>query len=1091
MNRYVLKMLLRSIRSTLGRYLALLAIVALGVGFFAGLKSSMPAMVSTADVFLRAQRLHDYRLLSTLGFTEEDEADFAASPGTVLAEGAYFTDALAEAAGRSGAWHFMSLTEQVSIPVLTAGRMPVAATECLADARAFSTADIGKAVTISEENDEDTLELLSRRSYTIVGLARSPRYISFDRGSTSLGSGRLEGFFLLTGAGFSSEAYHEMLLWCDLPGEIYSDTYDAARDRLKDDVEKTLNRLGRRRSKELRMEAETKLLDAQKEIDDGWTELAESRAEAEQELSDAAKELRDARRKLTKGWAEVKANQNALDAAMKKIPSARKEIAAGRRQIAAGRKEIAAGRAQVAAGRAQLEAGRAQLRESEKQVEQLREAYGQTEAQLAALQEELRELQAQPEPDREAEAKLEAQITRLSAAAAQMKAQLQAAETALAQGQRELAARKKELDKAEKQLNSAEKELDKNEKKLNRSEQQLNKLEKDYPANKKKLDAARRELNQGEADLAQGWVDYADGQRELEEKITDGERELNDAQKEVDDARAELPDKLRLDVYTLDRNANTAYVTFGNDTRIVDAIALAFPVFFALIAALVCVTTMTRMVNDERTLIGTMKAMGYGQSAIMSKYLLYAGSSALLGCVGGFFLGTEGLPRIVWVAYNIMYTIDDLRYYFSPWMWTACLLTAVPGALLVTWLACRKELAEKPAELIRPKAPAAGKRIVLEYITPLWRRLSFLSKVTVRNSFRYRQRVAMMLLGIGGCTALLVTGFGIQDSIVDVSRYQYGEITLYDVSVVLDTDEIASDAEAAAYWAGDAERAAFTWQEAADVVFQGREKSTKVVAARGEDLAGLIDFHTGDTPLAYPGPGEALVATKIAERLGISPGDRVRLRPDGGGSTEVVITGVCDNYLRDYIYVSPETVGSPRNNTVLLQLREGADGSAVAARLRDEKGVSYVNETARERETIDKSMNSFDLLVVTIVACSGALAFITLYNLTNINIMERTREIATVKVLGFYPGETAAYILRENLMLSALGAAAGLGLGKLLHRFVITLVDVDYLALVVRVLPRSYVYSFIITLLFAAFTNLVMRAKLEKVDMAESLKSVE
>ena len=1091
MNRCVLKMLLRSIRATLGRYLAILAIVALGVGFFAGLKSSMPAMVSTADGFLRAQRFADFRLLSTLGFTEEDEADFSTMDGVAAAEGAYFTDALANAAGREGVWHFMSLTGRVSVPVLTAGRMPVFAGECLADSRAFSEAAIGRTVTVTEENDEDTLELLSRRSYTIVGLARTPRYMSFDRGSTSLGSGRLDGFLFLAKSGFSSEAYHEMLLWCDLPGAIYSEEYEAARDRMEDDVEKTLNRLGRRRYKELWREAEEELLDAQKEIDDGWAELADGRAEGEEELSDARKKLEESRRKLNIGWKQYYNSKKTLEDAMAKIPAARKQIADGRSEIKKGRKQVADGRKQVADGRAQLAAGRARLRESEQQAEALRQAYEQTRAELSTRESQLQQLLSLPEADPAQIAALEAVVAQLQGYVSQLGAQLTEAETQLAAGKAELSAKEKELDAAEKDLNKAERKLDQNEKKLDKAEKQLDDLERNYPKNLKKLNQGRAQLEKGETDLKEGWEKYYDGVRELEEEIADGEAELKDAQQEVDDAREELRDKLRLEVFTLDRSTNTAYATFENDSRIVDAIAVAFPVFFALIAALVCVTTMTRMVNDERTLIGTMKAMGYGQGTIMSKYLLYAGSSALLGCVGGYFLGTEGLPRIVWIAYNIMYTIDDLKYYFSPWMYAACLLTAVPGALLVTWLACRKELSEKPAELIRPKAPAAGKRIVLEYITPLWRRLSFLSKVTIRNAFRYRQRVAMMLLGIGGCTALLVTGFGIEDSIVDVSRYQYGEITLYDISVVLDTDEVASDSEAAAFWTPDAERAAFTWQEEATVTFGGRDKSTRVVAARGEDLEGFIDFHAGETPLAYPGPGEALVARKIADRLGLSPGDRVLLRPDEGESTEVLVTGVCDNYLRDYIYVSPETVGSPQNNTAFLLVAEGADRAALAARLRNEKGVSYVSETARERETIDQSMNSFDLLVVTIVACSGALAFITLYNLTNINIMERTREIATVKVLGFYPRETAAYILRENLMLSVIGAAAGMGLGKLLHRFVIRMVDVDYLALDARVLPPSYVYSFVITLLFAAFTNLVMRSKLEKVDMAESLKSVE
>ena len=1160
MNRYIRKMLLRSIRATLGRYLAILSIVALGVGFFAGLKSSMPAMVSTADTYLRAQHMYDFDLMSTLGFTEQDETDLAAFPGTAGAEGAYFADALADTPSGSGAWHFMSLTERVNIPVLTEGRMPASAEECLGDAAAFSAGDLGKQVTLLADNDPDTLELFAARSYTLVGLARSPRYISGDRGSTSLGSGSLEGFVLLPREGFSSEAYHEMLLWFDLPGAIYSEEYNAARDRLTGDVKAYLNRLGRRRHAELWAEGEKELDKAQKEIDDGWQELADGREEAETELADARAELAAARRKLDSGWAEVNANQKALDEAMAAIPDARKEIAAGRKEIKKGRKEVAAGRKQIEEGRAQLEKGRAQLQESEQQVSSFRQLYTQAAAELKARESELRELlsqmdtakvtalapyyeqelklqgevyllqtqirtaeqqgddekvtelkkelaakkeelseaqasrekaEADYDPDTSQSVEVESIISKLHDYVDQLGEQLQQAEDELAEGKRQLAAKEKELKQAENKLDKAEKKLDKNEKKLDEAEKQLDDLERDYPKNKKALDDARNRLRRGEADLVRGWEEYYKAEQEAEDELSRGEQDLRDAEKELSDARDELRETLRLEVYTLDRSANAGYATFKNDTGIVDAIANAFPVFFALIAALVCVTTMTRMVNEERTLIGTMKAMGYARGAIMSKYLVYAGSSALVGCVAGFFLGTTVIPRVIWVAYSIMYTYDSLSYYFSPVMYALCLAVAVPGALLVTWLACRKELAGRPAELIRPKAPGKGKRILLEYITPLWRRMSFLSKVTVRNAFRYKQRVAMMLLGIGGCTALMVAGFGINDSVADISRHQYEEIALYDMNVTLDTEDFASDDRAALYWRDETERYAMTWQEAVTASAPAGSKSTRIVAARGEDLEGVIVFRDENGPLAYPGPGEAMITGKIADRLSLSPGDRMTLELDSGERIETTVSGVCKNFLGHYIYVCPETVGSPRNNTALLCVGEDTDPAALAARLRDEKGVSYVSESARERETMEQSMASLDLIVVMLIVCSGVLAFITLYNLTNINIMERTREIATVKVLGFYPSETASYILRENLMLSFLGAALGMGLGKLLHRFVMELVDVEYLTCDIRILPASYLWSFAITLVFAALTNLVLRSKLERVDMAESLKSVE
>ena len=1132
MNRCTAKMLLRSIRSTLGRYLAILAIVALGVGFFAGLKSSMPAMIHTADTFFREQHMYDFRLMSTLGFTDRDVEAAGTLKEAADAEGACFADALADTPAGQGVWHFMSLTRQVSVPVLTAGRMPEKPWECLGDDGAFDAADLGKTVILDPGNDGDTMDLFVRDAFTLVGLARSPRYISGDRGSTSLGSGNVEGFVILLPEAFDSGAYHELLLWCDLPGEIYTETYGIARDRLETRVKSMLSRLGRRRYNDLWREAEEEFADAQRQIDDGWAEYRDGEAEAERKLADALAELNDARRQLDAGWAEVAANQKKLDDGMAKIPAARKEIEASRKKIAEGR--------------AQLEEGRAQLEENEEQVATFRSLFNEAKAELTARESELRQLLESSEaalyaslaPYYEKEARLQAEIyvlqgqirsaeeaedqeelTRLRAELAEkeaqladvraeraaaeasfdpetaetveaetviaelhryadeLEAQLRDAERQLAEGRAELEAHERELDAAEAQLDAAEKKLDA--------------AERDYPKNLRLLELARDRLRRGEAELARGWEEYEQGVKDAEAELAEGKQKLLDAEEELADARRDTEEKLTLEVYTLDRSANSGYVTFENDTSIVDAIANAFPVFFVLIAALVCVTTMTRMVNEERTLIGTMKAMGYSSGTIMAKYLTYAGSSALLGCVAGYFLGTTVIPKMIWVAYSIMYTYDDLTYYFSPVMSALCLAVAVPGALLVTWLACRKELAEVPAELMRPKAPSSGKRIVLEYITPLWKRMGFLSKVTVRNAFRYRQRVAMMLLGIGGCTALMVAGFGIRDSVTDISRYQYEEIFLYDMSVTLDTEELDSDAAAEALFASEADAFAMTAQEPVTAVFGEKEKSTRLVIGRAEDMEKVISLHNSGGPIAYPGPGEAVITKKIADRLGVRAGDGLELRLDSGQSVTVSVTAVCDNFLGHYIYVCPKTAFSPRNNTALIRTAEGTDPAALAAALRGETGITYVSESARERETMEQSMASLDLLVVMIVVCSGALAFITLYNLTNINIMERTREIATLKVLGFYPGETAAYILRENMMLSFLGGCLGLGLGKLLHRFVMELVDVEYLTVEVRVLPLSYMFAFVTTLIFAGLTNLVMRTKLEKVDMAESLKSVE
>ena len=1106
MNRYTIKMLLRSIRSTLGRFLAIMAIIALGVGFFAGLKSSQPAMISTADVYMSEQSMYDFQLISTLGLTDEDLSAFRRLEGVEGADGAFSVDALAAENGGQEAYKFMSITGQVCVPSLTEGRMPENDGECLADSMVFSAADIGRTVTISGENDEDTLDGFTRTSFTIVGLAKTPRYISADRGSSSLGSGSIKGFILLLDGAFASEVYHEILLCCGLPGEIYSEEYDAARDRIEPSVKRLLNKCGAQRYRTLRAEADAELDDAQKEIDDGWADYETGAADAQAKLNDSYNKLTDSQRELDDALAKIEDGEKQLDDAEAKIPAGLAEIEKNRalldekaQTLASGKAQLEAGYAQLAEQENKLNAGRVQLAALKAlTLAPYQAAVDRINGEISATQAAIDVAQSLPFVDEALVAalteRLAQQQQRLGEAQASLdakSAEFASQEAEIAAGEQQLAAARAELDAKSAELAAGEQAIADGRAQLDAKEKELKDAQASLPEKRAQLKEARAQLEDGAKELKDGWAQYNAGKAEAEQELADARQKLLDAETELADARAETDDRLKLDLYTLDRESNSGYVTFENDTNIIDGVANAFPVFFALIAALVCVTTMTRMINEERTQIGTLKAMGYSDGAIMGKYLLYSGLSASIGCVAGFFLGTTAIPHIVWMAYNIIYDYARLDFFFSPLMYGASLGAAVLGTVLVTWLACRRELAERPAELIRPKAPAVGRRILLERVRPLWKRLSFLSKVTVRNAFRYRQRVAMMLIGIGGCTALIVTGFGAKDSIANVLDYQYEEISLYDVSVTLDTEEFASDAAAAKLWQGSADSFAMTWQDSITLSAGGKDKSTKLVAASEEQLDGIISLHDKNGELPFPGEGEAVITEKLSELLNIGRGDEAVITLDDGETVTVTVTGVCDNYLNHFVYVCPETVGSPQNNTALLRADEGVDAEQLAAHLRAEEGVSYVSSAGQERETMSKSMASLDTVVVLLIVCSGALAVITLYNLTNINIMERIREIATVKVLGFFPNETAAYILRENLMLSALGAALGLLLGKLLHRFVMQMIQVEYMTYDVRIAPLSYFIGFAATMLFAFITNYIMRFKLERVNMAESLKSVE
>ena len=1058
MNAETRKMLLRSIRGTLGRFLAILAIVALGVGFYAGLKSSQPDMLRSADHYMHRHRMYDFQLMSSLGLMKSDPAAFRALSGVEAAEGACFADAYARAGdGDEEVWHFQTLTEQVATPELVLGRMPENSGECLVDDLVFKSEDIGRHIVLSSSNSEDTLDHFSRTEFIIVGLARSPRYISTDRGSSEFGSGKPAGFILLPADAFADEVYHELLLWLDLPGEIYSEEYADALRHLRPAVETLLNRRGVLRSEQLKLENNEELVRARKELDDGWSEYRLGLQRSAQELADGEQEFRAAEAELEAGKAALESSEQQLREQWASVEKDRQTLDADRNLLAV------------------------LMEEQRNSLPELLNAEAAYETANAAQQIQLPDISSMDPGLLDALSGLGIDISGLTDS-------LNAVQDALDQAQNSSVVDPTPLREAYEARARQIMELNME---IQTLEMTVSMTEGILSDSTLELQNSRAELQAGEAALQAGWKEYNAGKEAADKELSEARRKLEDAEKALAEGEAELDAKLQPELFALDRTSNPGYVTFENDSAIVDGIAVVFPVFFVLVAALVCVTTMTRMVNEERTQIGTLKAMGYSSPVIMSKYLLYAGFSSLLGCLFGFFLGAAGLPYLVWYAYTIIYEYSSLLFHFSGWMLAACLLVSVLGSLFVTWLACRSALAEKPAELIRPKAPAVGKRVLLERIGPLWRSLSFLAKVSIRNAFRYPSRVFMMLLGIGGCTALMVAGFGCKDSLAGVGDFQYDEISLYDVTVNLDAEYDGPPVET--LWADWAQHAAVTHREEIRLMSpDGTGKDTDLILADAAEIVPLISLHDRKkAELSWPGKGEIVITTKLSDILNLHTGDTAVLRLSNGAEQAVTVSGICEYYVGHAVFASPAGFTDTAGNYALIRAKDGEDVGLRAARLRSAEGVNYVGLTQTEREMLETSMASIDLLVLMLVFCSGALAFITLYNLTNINIMERIREVATVKVLGFTPHETAQYILNENLMLSFLGALFGLLLGKLLHRFVMDSLTVDYMTYDIRIAALSYVMSFVITFVFALLTNLFMRGKLEKINMAESLKSVE
>ncbi len=1085
----LLRSSLREIRQSLGRYVAILAIVALGVGFFSGLRMAEPNMKVTGADHVETYRLHDLRLLSTLGFTREDVAYFDGLDDVSAARGAVYTTFLWQNGQEDTVLMAHSLTKDVNVPNLLSGRMPVAADECLGDGKYFTAEDIGTTISLSPHNDDDTRELLRHDGYTIVGIADSPLYLNYERGTASIGNGSVAAFVLIPESGFDSEAYHEIFVHLDGTDAPYSAVYDVYMDSIQPHWENMTQTRADERYDTLYSDAMEELSEGEADLAEGWEEYYDGLEEWEdgkRDYADGLKEYKDGLKELEDGEAQLAAGGAAYQAGKQK---AEEELEKGQEQLdalkltcdqaAADAKTAAeaagttsdAIKAAYANDFATLLPPYAALVEKQTVLKEVTDAGGtptQEQLDAAAL--------AQTDYENAIKAlipthpELVAPTTGLlkinalnkvvhelymanvyQQATAQFEAAKADAEAQLASGAAQLAAGARELEEGRRKLEDAKQEL---------------------------ADAAR--------DIA-----------EAEEELADGYQELLDGEAELAEGYEELSDLKEPDIFVLTRKENASYAGFDNDTNIVKAIAAVFPAFFYLVAALVCMTTMKRMVDEQRTQIGVLKALGYSNGQILGKYVLYSGSAAVVGSILGYALGSTLLPWVIWELYGMMYGFAELTYTFD---WKLALLSfaaAMVSSVGVTIYACGAELRHQSAELLRPKAPKAGKRVFLEYITPLWRALSFLQKVSIRNVLRYRSRLVMILLGIGGCTALLITGFGIQDSVADIGNIQYEDITLYDYNVSF--REAKTSAQAESYltergWA--ASDGLLLYTGSAEVIAPTGVKDATLTVSSTGSVENFVSLHDRQGPVAYPDHGEVVLTAGLAESLELTVGDTVQLRDDGLHTAALRVSGICDNYLGYSAYVTARTYedmtgAAPAYKTLYVNATPGADVYAESVKLADKDEVTSLQLSAAGRTSMNEMLSRMSYIVVVVVVFAAALAFVVLYNLTNINISERIREIATIKVLGFTRGETASYIFREIYMLSVLGSIVGIGLGKALHAYVMAQVKVDGVYFPCLVSWPSYAISVALTLLFTAAICLFLRRKLNTVHMAESLKSIE
>jgi len=1155
----------RELKKTLGRFLAIVSIVALGISMFVGLKSAKPSMVKTCNVYLNDTDFYDLQLLSSIAFDLDAPADFQSMDGIRAAEGGISADMLARMGDNEVVFKTHSLTSSVNRIHLTGGRMPRTSFEVLADDLAFSEKDLGTVLTVEHQEDS----VFSQDTYTIVGLCNSPQYLNMSRGTTALGTGSVIGFLFIPQEGYDTDYYTELYLRLDGSRNLFDQDYLDALLTWEDPLLNVMERQGKARLDSI-------LLDARKELGDGWQqyydgliEFEKAKAEVEAELADAEQQLADARQQLEDGRKELE-NGEATLLQLQTNPYSNPQLAEAKAQLEDARKQLEDGKAQYTEGLSQYESmagpvkllittaenalkpAQKALEDSQVRFAQAEAAFEEAAAYLKSQHEALYAPVAQLEASvQEAQAELDARqaeldqlqqnggsILELSAATmAVQAAQAELQTRQLAYGaakstydtqaqllQAQLDTTRSQMEAAKAVLDRSQATVDQLTKTIQDGEKQLEDAKVQLLEAKVQIEEGEAQLAEGEAALQQGIVDaiamaqtqlaegrtaleegqaeYEKGLQELEDGKAEAKKELADAEKELKSAHRDLQ-QAELDLkrmndpsyYVMTPTSNNGFISFDNDTNIVDAIATVFPVFFFLVAALVCSSTMSRMVEEQRTQNGTLKALGYSDGQIMMRYASYAGTAAIIGTVIGVLLGNYLFPFVIWEAYKILYHFGELEYLFS-WGLTvislaAALLCCCGAACMAAWT----DLQLMPAQLMRPKTPKAGKRIFLEYIKPLWNNLGFLAKVSLRNIFRYKKRLFMMLLGTGGCLALLLTGLGLRDSISNVADDQFGQITMYDY--ILTFTEHQTEAEREAFreeFRDDLDHCVFISTSALDVPISSGTKSVSIVACSDPAIDEILGLFMDGQDLGYPSGSGMYISHSLAEDAGLKIGDSLPIQLESKDLIEVPITGIFTNYVSHYAFLTEEgykTWFGIEPEIKSAYVSTSGDLYAVNAALQKGEGVLNVTMVQDLKDMVANAVGSLDAIIILVVACATALAFVVGYNLININITERVREIATIKVLGFYRNETHAYVFRESILLTIMGTIVGVPLGIWLHRFVMSVVKVDFVCFQVQIAPLSFAIGIAITLLVTIIVDRLLSKKIDRINMAESLKSVE
>ncbi len=1018
--RLLYKLSFVKMRKNIGRFLSLLFIVALGVGFFAGLRETTPDIEATLDNYYDEHNLMDFKIVSTMGLTEDDIASLEELKNIEKVVASYSVDTLID--GEAVRIH--AIEEDINNVDLVEGSMPENNNECIADATKYK---IGDTLTISKLSQEG---MLQNTTYKVVGLANSPMYLSRQMGIASIGTGELASFIYIPKENFNSEYYTEVYLTAkgSLKETAYEKGYEETTNLLLEELEELKPIRETKRYEEILEEATIEI----RKIED---EANEKISIAEEELQEALEEINNGRTEIYNAKNEIITNENKLK---EEEQNGLTKINNARLTWEESNKELKNTLASLGLTEETLETALNTVKSNITSIKEILNTLPTDDPKYAEYQKTLEELNNKKD-------NLQTLVT--------------TSET--------LKNSKIEIDNSEKEL------------------------EEQIKASQDKLNKAKEKLETQEQKIESAYEEYVAGENTLEEQKKELEAKINEAKSSL--AKIEKPVW-----YLLDRTDNNGYSSIWDDAAKVDAIAGIFPIFFIIVVALMCFNTMNRMIEEERGEIGVLSSLGYGSFNIINGYLFYVFFATVIGVTIGLLIGYTLIPNIIYSIYNANYILPSLNINMKLLPFFIIILITLGLMSLIAIISCLKELKNVPATILNPATPKSGKKVLLEHIKFIWKRLSFTGKVTARNMFRYKKRIVMTVLGVVGSTALLLTGFGLRDSISGLADLQYGKINHYDALLVFQNSFKTIEEE----WKSKLKEDNITeylpiYQ--ASFTFEAKDLTHDVYLIALENNTELNNFITLNSKVnenfTFPEDG-VIISEKMADLLNVKIGDFIKLRNSNNELVVLPVSEIVENYTLHYVYMNKETYEKYfekelEYNMIMTNLNEETSHEDFAEKWIDSGLVSTINFTEDNILVFDNMVKGLNLIIVLIIGASCMLAFIVLYNLTTINIAERIREISTLKVLGFYDKEVSSYVYRETLFLTIIGILIGLGAGIFLHMYVINVAETDNILFLHSIKWYSYIFSFLIIIFFTILVQIITNQKLKKINMVESLKSVE